>query len=158
MSDINMNNYTASTWPIAHRILQHIHKESLMPDDRVFCERDVDHIAHEMGVSAKAVEGEYERLLEGNYITGFEVRALGSRMTKLQNCRLTEAGAEKLGIWPSQQALSHETLIAALTAAQEAAHGEEEKRRIVRLIEYIRDLSTETAAKFISELVYRSIP
>lgn len=158
MADINMNNYTASTWPIAHRILQHIHKESLMPEDRLFCERDIDHIANEMGVSRKSVENEYARLYEGGYIAGWDVTSLASRVTELQDCRLTEAGAEKLGIWPSQQALSHETLIAALTAAQEATHGEEEKGRISRFIENIRDLSTETIAKIISELVYRSIP
>lgn len=147
MSDINMNNYTASTWPIARRILQHIHEESLMPEDRVFCEEDIDLIAHEMGVSIKAAEGEYARLYEGGYVTGLNVTALGSRVTNLQDCRLTETGAEKLGIWPSQHALNHETLISALTAAQEAAHGEEEKSRIARLVENIRDFSTETVAK-----------
>jgi len=158
MSDINMNHYTASTWPIAHRILQHINEKSLMPENRAFYEEDIDHIARDMRVSVEAVENEYERLLEGNYVTGFEVRALGSRVTSLQNCRLTEIGAEKLGIWPSQHALNHETLIAALTVAQEAAHGEEEKGRIVRWIESVRDFSTETVAKIISELVSRSIP
>lgn len=158
MSDINMNNHAASTWPIAHRILQHIHEESLMPDDRVFCEEDIDLIAHEIGVSTKAVEGEYARLCEGGYVTGLNVTALGSRVTKLQNCRLTEAGAEKLGIWPSQHALNHETLIVALTIAQEIAQGEEEKGSIARFIENIRDLSTDTVAKIISELVYRAIP
>lgn len=154
----NINNYTASTWPIAHRILQHIHEESLMPDDRVFCEEDIDLIAHEMGVSTKAVEGEYARLCEGGYITGLDVTSIASRITNLQDCRLTETGAEKLGIWPSQHALNHETLILALTAAQEAAHGEEEKGRIARFIENIRDLSTETVTKIIVELVSRSIP
>ena len=158
MSDINMNNYTASTWPIAHRILQHIHEESLMPEDTVFCQEDIDLIAHEMGVSTKAVEGEYARLHEGGYVAGLDVTSLASRVTELQDCRLTEAGAEKLGIWPTQHALTHETLIAALTAAQEIAHGEEEKGRIARFIENIRDLSTETVAKIISELVSRSIP
>ena len=158
MSNTNMNHYPTSTWPIARRILQHIHEKSLMPENRVFYEEDIDHIARDMRVSVEAVENEYERLLEGNYVTGFEVRALGSRVTRLQNCRLTEIGAEKLGIWPSQQALSHETLIAALTAAQEAAHGEEEKGPIARFIENIRDLSTDTVAKIISELVYRAIP
>ena len=129
-----------------------------MPENRVFYEEDIDHIARDMRVSVEAVENEYERLLEGNYVTGFEVRALGSRVTRLQNCRLTEIGAEKLGIWPSQQALSHETLIAALTAAQEAAHGEEEKSRIAHLMENIRDFSSETVAKIIVEVVSRSIP
>ena len=158
MSDINLNNHTASTWPIARRILRHIHEESLMPDDRVFCEEDIDLIAHEMGVSTKAVEGEYARLFEGGYVTGLNVTALGSRVTNLQDCRLTEAGAEKLGIWPTQHALNHETLIAALTAAQEAAHGEEEKGRIARSIESVRDFSIETVAKIIVEVVSRSIP
>ena len=158
MSDINMNHYTASTWPIAHRILQHIHEESLMPGHRVFCKEDIDIIAREMEVPERAVENEYARLYEGGYIAGWDVTALASRVTELQNCRLTEAGAEKLGIWPSQQALSHETLIAALTAAQEAAHGEEEKGRIASLIGNIRDFSTETVAKIIIELVSRSIP
>lgn len=158
MSDINMNKYTASTWPIAHRILQYIHKKSLMPDDRIFYEGDIDIIAHEMGVSTRAVEGEYDRLCDGDYVTGLKVTALGSRVTKLQNCRLTEAGAEKLGIWPSQHALNHETLIAALTVAQEIAQGEEEKGPIARFIENIRDLSSDTVAKIISELVYRAIP
>lgn len=158
MSNTNMNHYPASTWPIAHRILQHIHEESLMPDDRVFCEEDIDLIANEMGVSKKAVEGEYARLFEGGYVTGLNVTALGSRVTNLQDCRLTEAGAEKLGIWPTQHALTHETLIAALTAAQEAAHGEEEKGRIARLIESVRDFSIETVAKIIVEVVSRSIP
>lgn len=157
MSNTNMNHYPASTWPIAHRILQHIHEESLMPEDRLFCERDIEHIAREMGVSGKSVENEYARLYEGGYIAGWDVTSLASRVTELQDCRLTEAGAEKLGIWPSQHALSHETLIAALTAAQEAAHGEEEKGRIARLIESVRDFSTETVAKIIIELVSRSV-
>ena len=152
-----MNHYPASTWPIARRILQHIHEKSLMPENRVFYEEDIDHIARDMRVSVEAVENDYERLLEGNYVTGFEVRALGSRVTRLQNCRLTEAGAEKLGIWPSQNALNHETLIAALMATQMAAQGEEEKSRIAGLIENIRDFSTETVAKIIFEVVSRSI-
>lgn len=157
MSNTNMNHYPASTWPIARRILQHIHEKSLMPENRVFYEEDIDHIARDMRVSVEAVENDYERLLEGNYVTGFEVRALGSRVTRLQNCRLTEAGAEKLGIWPSQNALNHETLIAALMATQMAAQGEEEKSRIAGLIENIRDFSTETVAKIIFEVVSRSI-
>ena len=158
MSDINLNNHTASTWPIARRILQHIHEKSLMPENRVFYEEDIDHIARDMRVSVEAVENEYERLLEGNYVTGFDVRALGSRVTRLQNCRLTEIGAEKLGIWPSQHALNHETLIAALMATQMAAQDEGEKSRIAGLIESIREFSTETVAKIVSELVYRAIP
>ena len=158
MSDINLNNHTASTWPIARRILRHIHEKSLMPENRVFYEEDIDHIARDMRVSVEAVENEYERLLEGNYVTGFDVRALGSRVTRLQNCRLTEIGAEKLGIWPSQHALNHETLIAALMATQMAAQGEGEKSRIAGLIENIRDFSTETVAKIIVEVVSRSIP
>ena len=158
MSDINLNNHTASTWPIARRILQHIHEKSLMPENRVFYEEDIDHIARDMRVSVEAVENEYERLLEGNYVTGFDVRALGSRVTRLQNCRLTEIGAEKLGIWPSQHALNHETLIAALMATQMAAQDEGEKSRIAGLIESIRECSTETVAKIVSELVYRAIP
>ena len=129
-----------------------------MPDDRVFCEKDIDLIAHEMGVSTKAVEGEYARLYEGGCVTGLNVTALGSRVTNLQDCRLTEAGAEKLGIWPSQHALNHETLIAALMATQMAAQGEGEKSRIAGLIENIRDFSTETVAKIIVEVVSRSIP
>lgn len=157
MSDINMNKYTASTWPIAHRILQYIHKKSLMPDDRIFYEGDIDIIARDMEVSVEAVENEYARLYEGGYIAGWDITSLNSSVTELQDCRLTEAGAEKLGIWPSQNALTHETLIAALTAAQEIAHSEDEKGRIARFIDNIRDLSTETVAKIISELVYRSI-
>lgn len=114
-------------------------------------------LAEETGITVDVIDPEVTRLLESGFLRGECRRVMGpADHWCVLNPVLTEKGARAIGMWPSED--PYEALVALLESRIREETDEDQRSRLRKLRDSLREVGKGVAVGVLTELVKLGLP